>query len=201
MRTPFAMRFALLLLALALPYAAWQAEEEEAIERDYRSAPAAPSFQTTQEADAKSAGCISCHSASDQKTMHRTDAVILGCTDCHGGNSQVMAPAGEAYMAPRHGGANRMGSPFRTWRRTISKERPQFIRFINPGDLRVARESCGACHLPIVQASERSLMATSAMLWGGAAYNNGILPFKRYILGEAYIRARASRRRSRTRCR
>ena len=29
-------------------------------------------------------------------------------------------------------------------------------------------------------------MATGAMLWGGAAYNNGILPFKRYILGEAY---------------
>ena len=31
-------------------------------------------------------------------------------------------------------------------------------------------------------------MATSAMLWGGAAYNNGILPYKRYILGEAYTR-------------
>ena len=31
-------------------------------------------------------------------------------------------------------------------------------------------------------------MATSAMLWGGAAYNNGILPFKRYILGESYTR-------------
>ena len=29
-------------------------------------------------------------------------------------------------------------------------------------------------------------MSTSAMLWGGASYNNGILPFKRYILGEAY---------------
>jgi hypothetical protein len=40
-----------------------------------------------------------------------------------------------------------------------------------------------------VQASERSLMATSAMLWGGAAYNNGILPFKRYIVGEAYTAA------------
>ena len=26
------------------------------------------------------------------------------------------------------------------------------------------------------------------MLWGGAAYNNGILPFKNYILGEAYTR-------------
>jgi hypothetical protein len=70
----------------------------------------------------------------------------------------------------------------------LNRESPQFIRFINPGDLRVARESCGACHLPIVQASERSLMATSAMLWGGAAYNNGILPFKRYIVGRGLHR-------------
>ena len=31
-------------------------------------------------------------------------------------------------------------------------------------------------------------MATSAMFWGAAAYNNGILPFKRSILGEAYTR-------------
>ncbi|MEM9233835.1 MAG: hypothetical protein AAGA69_06300, partial [Pseudomonadota bacterium] len=40
-----------------------------------------------------------------------------------------------------------------------------------------------AFHAPIP-----SLMATGAMLWGGAAYNNGILPFKNYILGEAYTR-------------
>ena len=71
---------------------------------------------------------------------------------------------------------------------------PEFIRFVNPGDLRVAREACGACHLPIIQAGERSLMATSAMFWGGAAYNNGILPFKRYILGEAYTARRRARR-------
>ncbi len=31
-------------------------------------------------------------------------------------------------------------------------------------------------------------MATGAMLWNGAAYNNGILPFKRGVLGEAYTR-------------
>ena len=68
----------------------------------------------------------------------------------------------------------------------LNRESAEFIRFVNPGDLRVARLACGSCHLPIVQASERSLMATSAMLWGGAAYNNGILPFKRPILGEAY---------------
>jgi len=29
-------------------------------------------------------------------------------------------------------------------------------------------------------------MSTSAMFWGGASYNNGILGFKRYVLGEAY---------------
>ena len=32
------------------------------------------------------------------------------------------------------------------------------------------------------------------MFWGGAAYNNGILPFKRYILGEAYTRERRGAR-------
>jgi hypothetical protein len=46
--------------------------------------------------------------------------------------------------------------------------------------------ACGACHQDIIEASIRSLHATGAMLWGGAAYNNGILPFKNYILGEAY---------------
>ncbi|MET0137139.1 MAG: hypothetical protein ABW192_02005, partial [Sphingobium sp.] len=55
-------------------------------------------------------------------------------------------------------------------------------------DYRVARESCGACHMDMIEANERSLMATGAMLWGGAAYNNGIVPFKNYLFGEAYTR-------------
>src|SRR6185295_3720164 len=65
----------------------------------------------------------------------------------------------------------------------LNRESPEFIRFINPADYRVAREACGACHLPIIQAAERSMMATGAMLFNGAAYNNGILPFKRGVLG------------------
>ncbi len=51
-------------------------------------------------------------------------------------------------------------------------------RFINPGDYRVVREACGACHLLVIEAAERSIMATGAMLLGGASYNNGILPYK-----------------------
>ena len=40
--------------------------------------------------------------------------------------------------------------------------------------------------MPIIEKATRSLMATGAMFWGGASYNNGLLPFKNYILGEAY---------------
>ena len=76
-------------------------------------------------------------------------------------------------------------TPERTYT-LLNRESPEFVRFMNPGDLRAARAACGACHLATIQANERSLMATSAMFWGAAAYNNGILPFKRTILGEAY---------------
>jgi len=166
-------------------------------------APPAPEKQTVAEADAKSTGCMSCHTATDRHTMHQNPGVVLGCTDCHGGDARVTKPEGAkredgnylaalrlAHVLPRDERAWHWPSsatPERTYT-LLNRESPEFVRFINPGDLRVAREACGACHLAIIQASERSLMATSAMLWGGAAYNNGILPYKRYVLGESYTR-------------
>ena len=164
--------------------------------------PTAPAAQTVEEAHAKSVGCLSCHTASDRATMHQNPAVILGCTDCHGGNARVQAGGvrreareyldlmRQAHVLPRDETAWHWPSsatPERTYT-LLNRESPEFVRFINPGDLRVAREACGACHLSIVQASERSLMATAAMFWGAATYNNGILPFKHSILGEAYTR-------------
>ncbi len=193
-----------LFLGLQLPLAHSEGAKEAA-RPDPVSAPAAPMRQSAGDALAKSAGCETCHShnaaANDHRTMHANPGVVLGCTDCHGGNPTAQRPKDslrtdknyitameQAHILPRHpfqwnypSSSNPVGSYTK-----LNRESPQFIRFINPGDLRVARESCGACHLPIVQANERSLMATSAMLWGGAAYNNGILPFKRYNLGEAY---------------
>jgi hypothetical protein len=71
----------------------------------------------------------------------------------------------------------------------LMKESVEFARFINPGDLRAAPSACGGCHSEITTAVKKSLMTTSAMLWGGAAYNNGLLPNKRYILGESYTTA------------
>ncbi|MDX2224486.1 MAG: hypothetical protein SFV21_17165, partial [Rhodospirillaceae bacterium] len=169
----------------------------------YAVYPPAPQLQSQAEADAKSTGCQSCHTTTDQKTMHNVPGVILGCTDCHGGDAAVVGPAGRtladkdyraaldrAHVQPLypetwHYPSSR--NPERTYT-LLNRESAEFIRFVNPGDYRIAREACGACHLEIIQAAERSLMSTGAMLWGGATYNNGILPFKNYILGEAYTR-------------
>ncbi|WP_194744952.1 hypothetical protein [Thermaurantiacus tibetensis] len=177
------------------------AEAERPVARTYAPAPPAPKSQSWAEADAKSAGCQSCHRATDHRTMHASPAVVLGCTDCHGGNAAVHAEAGaqpgtraflatleRAHVLPRYPKAWNWPSsanPKRTYA-LLNREAPEFVRFVNPSDYRAARAACGACHLPIIEAAERSLMATGAMLWGGAAYNNGILPFKRYLLGEAY---------------
>src|SRR5258707_1098705 len=68
----------------------------------------------------------------------------------------------------------------------MNRGAPQFVRFMNPSDYRVAREACGACHLEVIQKAERSLMSTGAMFLEGATYNNGILPNKAAIIGEGH---------------
>ncbi len=197
--------FALLVLVtLALPAARTGAsEEEKPVRRDYAlvTAPAAPARQTLADVEMKSSGCLSCHLDSDAANMHATPAVNLGCTDCHGGNAAIrgnpqlgfthaeyVSAREQAHVLPKYPQSwsyPTSANPKRGYT-LLNKEAPEYIRFVNPGDYRVARESCGACHMPIIEAAERSLMASGAMLWGGAAYNNGIVPFKNYIFGEAY---------------
>ncbi|MEI6418399.1 MAG: hypothetical protein WCO82_04965, partial [Sphingomonadales bacterium] len=173
--------------------------------RDYTAvrAPAAPKWQAQADADAKSAGCITCHTKSDEATMHAPKSVVLGCTDCHGGNAKVVATAGLAMADPQYAKVRDMAhvlplypgawhfpssaNPKRSYT-LLNRESPEFVRFVNPSDYRAARDACGACHIEIIERAERSLMATGAMLFGGASYNNGILPYKNYVLGEAYFR-------------
>lgn len=194
----------LLLAAIAIPAAMLRAsDDEKPVERHYVTAPAAPQTQSAEQVQAKSAGCYSCHVQTDEPSMHATPAVMLGCVDCHGGNPNVRgnpalgfdnadyaAARDAAHVLPRYPGAWHYPSsanPKRSYA-LLNKEAPEFIRFVNPSDYRVAREACGACHMDTIEASERSLMSTGAMLWGGAAYNNGIVPFKNYLFGEAYTR-------------
>ncbi len=186
----------LVLLCLMAPLTA-ASDTEHAIERNYVTAPDAPARQSAADADRKSAGCMSCHTTTDSTSMHASPAVRLGCTDCHGGDATVFATDARdeeirdrAHVLPSFpaawhfpSSANPTGSYT-----LLNRERPEYVRFVNPSDLRIAHEACGACHAAIIEASKRSLHATGAMLWGGAAYNNGILPFKNYLLGESYDR-------------
>jgi hypothetical protein len=195
-----AVALAALLIAAPLSLRA-AGDAEKPVARAYHTAPAAAQGETDAEAHARSAGCESCHTASDAPSMHKSSAVVLGCADCHGGDAGVMTPAGvtkgsaeysalrdRAHVLPRYPRAWHFPSsanPKQSYT-LLNREAPEFVRFVNPSDYRVARQACGACHLELIQKAERSLMSTGAMFLEGATYNNGILPNKTALLGEAY---------------
>ncbi len=192
----------LLIASLMVPAAiVYASDAEKPVARVYLDTPPAPMSQTAAMVAQKSEGCYSCHTRTDVPSMHESSAVKLGCTDCHGGNSTIVGDPShgfedaayvkardQAHVLPRLPNSWHYpdsANPKRSYT-LLNKEAPEYIRFVNPGDYRVARDSCGACHMETIEAAERSIMASGAMLWGGAAYNNGVVPFKNYIFGEAY---------------
>jgi len=206
------VRFLVFWCALAFAGAAmlfgnqsFAASGEKPVDRDYSLVRVedAPAQQTLEAMMAKSDGCYSCHVQTDAPTMHATPAVRLGCVDCHGGNASVrgnselehddpayVSARDRAHVLPKYPGGWHFPSsanPKQSYT-LLNKESPEFVKFINPSDYRVAREACGACHMDVIEAGERSIMATGAMLWGGASYNNGIAPYKNYVFGEAFTR-------------
>jgi hypothetical protein len=160
--------------------------------------------QTDDEVDAKNTGCVSCHTQNDAPTMHLSRSVRLACVDCHGGQSNVVVgdavPGSSSYnevknkahVQPKYPeawrnieGKSTAANPQHSYT-LLNKEDPQFIRFVNPGDLRVARLTCGACHQTEVEQVEKNPMTTSSVFWTAAAYNNGIVAQKTPFLGESY---------------
>ena len=79
----------ILFTAIAFSPVTWSAEKSLYVERDYSEIPPAPKHQSVVEADAKSIGCMSCHTSTDSKSMHESPGVVLGCVDCHGGDASV----------------------------------------------------------------------------------------------------------------
>ena len=159
-------------------------------------------------------GCVTCHGQIEpmhkygttetlDKLSNGKDAVGLTCTACHGGNpvprktsddpkaiQQIKEQAhvraefpAEWQRDSKFTGAN----PERT-NTLLARESWEFVRFINPGDLRVAAKTCGgsACHDLESRNVARSMMTHGAMLWGAALYNNGSFPLKDARLGESY---------------
>jgi hypothetical protein len=127
-------------------------------------------------ADAKSTGCMSCHQNSHDPhwdgKLDQQQSFYLGCTDCHGGNPNTGIKE-QAHVRPRFPEAwPTAANPVRSYT-LLNHECPEFIRFVNPGDLRVAHLSCGNCHGKEVLQNHLSMMTHGCMLWGAALYNNG----------------------------
>ncbi len=202
---PRSPRLRMRLLAVALPLAvvaAWtvaRADEAPAGGRlpgDH----VVPRQQSPEDVQRKSAGCLTCHTATDAPSMHAT-AQPIGCADCHGGDPTVRvdgAPGSAAYVAATDR-AHVLPRDRELWRNSANPERTYakalqedlaFVRFVNPGDLRAAPFACGGCHdtdqNPIVHHVTRSPMTTGAMLYAAALYNNGVLPGRDPIVGESY---------------
>jgi len=143
--------------------------------------------QTDDEARAKSGGCVTARCHAGIEPMHESPAVRLGCTDCHGGDAAAKMKE-EAHVLPRYPDAwPTSANPPRTYT-LLNREHPEFVRFVNPGDLRAAPATCGpaGCHPSEVARVGKSMMTTGAMLWGAALYNNGAFPLKDYRFGESY---------------
>ena len=153
--------------------------------------------ETPEQAAVASSGCISCHVGIEHPNMHAEDTVVLGCADCHGGDAPIQIAGGKgsadyaaaerkAHVQPRLAeNAARGGHPVRAYTHWI-EESAAFVRFVNPGDLRIAPQTCGVCHAQETRNVKTSMMTTGAMLWGAALYNNGAFPLKNPHFGESY---------------
>jgi hypothetical protein len=131
-------------------------------------------------------GCVTCHKP-DAPTMHKATTVRLACVDCHGGTPRANEKD-KAHVRPRLDIWKTSANPQQAGPASL-EESIEFIRFVNPGDLRVAGQTCGlgGCHSATTNAVRKGMMTHGAMLWGAALYNNGAFPFKNYQFGEAYM--------------
>jgi len=159
--------------------------------------------ESQEEAMARSAGCVSCHTATDEPTMHPSKGVHLGCTDCHGGNNSVVvvpgtSPSSAEYLAAKEKAhvqprdaffKNQTRVPERAYAHWL-KESAEYVKFVNPGDFRVAAETCGTagCHPMETRQASTNMMTHTGFLWGAALYNNGGIPYKNARFGESYDR-------------
>ena len=141
--------------------------------------------QSASEALAKSQSCIVCHGATHDP--HGKDTLYIGCVDCHGGDPASMNKD-RSHVQPKYQGAwKSSANPVRSYT-LLNRERPEFVRFVNPGDLRIAHISCGTigCHPNETLQVKKSMMTHGCMLWGAALYNNGAVPHKKAQYGESY---------------
>ena len=123
---------------------------------------------------APSDGCLSCHK--NAKDPHPV-AQKLTCADCHGGDGTATTQEA-AHPRPTFPEVwKTSANPHETYT-LLNRENYNWIRFMNPSDLRVAPLVCARCHEGIVKSVAKGNMVNSAQVYSTALYNNGTVPFK-----------------------
>src|SRR5271154_4639099 len=126
--------------------------------------------------------CETCHVGIEPMHANKAD---IACVDCHGGDDTAITKEG-AHVHPRKGSVFANDARPADSLSYLNLEGPEFIRFLNPSDLRVADKSCGDCHSDIVDSVKKSIMATNAMVHNAVFYNNGAIGSKVPLYGEGF---------------
>ena len=172
------------------------------------TSPASGPLETDADVAAKSNGCIAVPPGRPRPARARPRCASAAPTATAATPAPPIKETGPrpARGIPKPGRPS--GNPVRSYT-LLNHESPEFIRFVNPGDLRVAHISCGTagCHPARCCNNRKSMMTHGCMLWGAALYNNGAFPLKQARFGESYSMngvaaadRRPCRRRPRRRC-
>lgn len=117
--------------------------------------------------------CLVCHSEIENATLNM--GFDLDCTFCHGGdpNSAIKEIAHVLPTLPII--MDKTVAP-------LDYDLP-YQQWINPSNLRVVENTCGACHPFKAEKVLKSMMATAAGHYAGGLYQNGVQKTKTPIYG------------------
>ncbi|MCA1636024.1 MAG: hypothetical protein LC802_20610 [Acidobacteria bacterium] len=183
--------FAVLAFALLPAQTARSAGEGGPKEREFLGAHGedlsveASAPQDDDKEPAPSEGCMKCHTGvgDPHVTKIRNGP---SCVDCHGGSGAAATKEAAHTAKPRypekwHGSEN----PEESFT-LLNKENLEWIRFVNPSDLRAASIACSKCHDTTIRSVMKSAMSTSAQVFSSGLYNNGSVPNKDALFAESY---------------
>ena len=136
-------------------------------------------METSEEAKAASAGCISCHTKTDEASMHPSGTVTLGCATCHGGDPKVSVAAGLAMDSAEYKATTKKAHPqprvSDLWKSAANPERAYTNGWRNrrstsssstPAICASSTRPAASCHAAEVRNVRTSMMTHGAMLWG-----------------------------------
>jgi hypothetical protein len=117
--------------------------------------------------------CLLCHGEIENAT--EAMGFDLDCTFCHGGdpNAELM---NDAHVLPT------LPVIMDNTVAPLDYDLP-YQQFINPSNLRVVDNTCGACHPDKAETVLKSMMATAAGHYAGGLYQNGVQDSKTPIYG------------------